>query len=149
MGSMTHATMTPRPTTGTAKRTDSEPKLRSVLRLNALNSFVFGGLLAAIPERIDELLGTGHPGLVRLVGLGLLPFAALCAWLSTRSREMLRRVTPLIVTGDVAWVIASVVTIMLGWYSGGGAVAVLAMAAIVEVFALLQWTTWRRLPVTR
>ena len=58
---------------------------------------------------------------------------------------MLRRITPQIVAGDVGWVVASVVTVLLGWYSGSGVVAVLAMAAVVDVFALLQWTAWRRL----
>jgi hypothetical protein len=139
------------PTAGTGPadmQRDCERKLRVVLRLNATNSFVFGALLAAFPDQVAELLDTGYPGWIRLVGLGLLSFGALCAWSSTASLPMLRRITPQIVIGDVAWVVASVATVLLGWYSGGGIVAVLAMAAIVDVFALLQWTAWRRLRVT-
>ena len=135
------------PTTPAIEHGDSQGRLRVVLRLNATNSFVFGALLAAFPGRVDDLLDTGHPGWVRLVGLGLLPFGALCAWLSTASLPALRRITPQIVVGDIAWVVASVVTVLLGWYSGGGIIAVLAIAAIVDVFALLQWTAWRRLRV--
>jgi hypothetical protein len=142
-------TTTINPSTRRIHRGGAEHTLRTVLRLNALNSLVFGALLTAIPHRIDELLDTGHPGWVRLVGLGLLPFAALCAWLSTASLHQLRRMTPQIVAGDMAWVVASVVTVLLGWYSGGGVVAVLAMAAVVDAFALLQWSAWRRLPLTR
>ena len=124
-------------------------RLRRVLRVNAANSFVAGLLLAAAPTRIDELLDTGHPGWIRVVGIALLPFAALCAWLSSTSIDELRRTTPLIVAGDFAWVVASVATVLLGWYSTGGAVAVLVMAAVVDVFALLQWSAWRKLRPTR
>ena len=124
-------------------------RLRGVLRVNAVNSFVAGVLLATAPTRIDELLDTGHPGWIRVVGIALLPYAALCVWLSSTSIDELRRTTPLIVAGDLAWVVASVTTVVLGWYSTGGAVAVLVMAAIVVVFALLQWSAWRKLRPTR
>lgn len=151
---MTHATITPSTSTGAAVapntrvRHGSESTLRLVLRVNAVSSAVAGGLLAAIPYRIDELLDTGHPGWVRVVGLALLPFAAFYAWASTSSVATMRRATPWIIAGDIAWVTASVATVLAGWYSGGGVVAVLAMAALVDAFALLQWRSWRRLPVT-
>lgn len=134
---------------GTHGQSPGETRLRLVLRANALNCIVFGGLLAAIPGTVDELLNTGHPEWVRLVGLGLLPFAALCLWLSNQSAETLIAQTPGIVAGDVGWVLASVVTILLGWYSGGGIAAVVAMAVVVDVFAVLQWSAWRKLRSTR
>jgi hypothetical protein len=144
--SMTDITATPKaPTKPRHDRHDCEHRLRVVLRLNALNSIVFGLVLATVPGRIDELLDTGHPGWIRVVGLGLVPFGAFCAWLSTTSSTTLRRITPQVVAGDVAWVGASAATVLLGWYSGVGVVAVLAMAAIVDVFAVLQWSAWRRL----
>jgi len=124
-------------------------RLRLVLRLNAANSLLAGSLLAAVPARVDDLLDTGHPGWIRVVGLALLPFAALCAWVSTASLRQLRRVTPLIIGGDVSWVVASLATVLAGWYSGRGAVAVVAMAAVVDLFALLQWSAWRTLRPTR
>ncbi len=128
---------------------DHERRLRTVLRLNASSSMAAGVLLAAVPDRIDELLDTGHPGWVRLVGLGLLPFAALCLWVARSSARVLRSTTPWIVTGDVAWVVVSVATVLAGWYSTAGSVAVLAMAAAVDLFALLQWMSWRKLEPTR
>jgi hypothetical protein len=142
----THAST--QPVEGATERRGCERKLRLVLRANALNSIVFGAALAAVPNRIDELLDTGHPGWIRLVGLGLLPFGALCARLSTASLTTLRRITPQIVVGDIGWVVASIVTVLLDWYSGTGTMVVLAMAAIVDLFALLQWTAWRRMRVT-
>lgn len=146
---MTETTLTDRPATGPTDTRTCASRLRTVLRLNALNSLVFGTLLAAIPQRVDETLDTGHPGWIRIVGIALLPFAALCAWLSTASIDMLRRATPAVVAGDVGWVVASVVTALLGWYSAGGVGAVLAMAAVVALFAVLQWITWRQLSEIR
>lgn len=136
------------PDTAHDERRDCPHVLRGVLRANALNSIVFGALLATIPNRIDRVLGTGHPGWIRVVGLGLIPFGAMCAWSAAASPATRRRITPQIVVADVVWVVASVVTVLLGWYSGRGIVAVLAMAAIVGLFALLQWHAWRRLQVT-
>lgn len=159
MGAMTdttashhHPTAAVAPATRTsASRTPARcaNRLRRVLRANAVNSFAAGLLLAFAPTRFDELLDTGHPGWIRVVGVALLPFAGLCAWLSSAPIGALRGLTPLIVAGDVTWVVASVVTVLLGWYSGGGAVAVLAMAAVVDLFALLQWSAWRTLQPTR
>jgi len=142
-----HPTAAAAPATRTPTRCAN--RLRRVLRANAVNSFAAGLLLAVAPTRIDQLLDTGHPGWIRVVGVALLPFAALCAWLSSAPIDTLRRLTPLIVAGDVAWVVASVATVLLGWYSGGGVVVVLAMAAVVDLFALLQWSAWRKLRPTR
>ncbi len=122
-----------------------QPKLRRVLRLNAANCVVSGTALTVAAGPIDNLLDTGHPGWVRLVGIGLLPFAAICWWAAAGPLQRLRSVTPLIIAGDVTWVVASVVTVLLGWYSGGGIVAVLAMAVVVDVFAVLQFVGWRKL----
>ncbi len=126
-----------------------ESKLRRVLRLNAANCVVSGTALAVAAGPIDDLLDTGRPGWIRLVGLALLPFAALCWWTAVGPLQRLRRVTPFIVAGDVDWVIASVVTVLLGWYSGGGAVAVLTMAVVVDTFAVLQFAAWRKLRAAR
>jgi hypothetical protein len=124
---------------------DSAATLRTVLRLNAMNSLVSGTAIAVFAGPIDDLLDTGHPGWIRLVGLGLLPFAAFCWWLAAGDSERLVKETPLVIGGDIGWVVGSIVTVLLGWYSGGGIVAVLAMAAVVGVFALLQFRAWRML----
>ncbi len=120
-------------------------RLRLLLRLNALNSFVCGLVLLVGAERFADWLGTGHPGWIRVVGAGLLPFAALLVWTAAGDVERLRSETPMIVAGDVGWVIASVITLALGWFSGAGVALVIAMALVVDAFALLQWRDWRRL----
>jgi len=124
---------------------NAESKLRLVLRTNATTSALSGLVMAVAPGAADQLLGTGHPGWVRVVGLALVPFAAFVAWLSTADRRQLLFHTPGIVAGDVGWVVASVVTILLGWYSTTGVIAVLAMAAAVDTFAVMQFVLRRRL----
>lgn len=95
------------------------------------------------PSAIDDILDTGHPGWIRIVGLGLLPFAAAVAWLSTSSHDALRRQTPGIIAGDVGWVLASLVTIALGWYAADGTMLVAAIATVIELWAVAQWLSWR------
>lgn len=134
---------------GGSRTHDCERKLRRVLRLNALNSAVSGTVMAVAAAAIERLLDTGHSGSIRIVGLALLPFAAFCWWVAAGSVDRLRRETPFIVVGDIGWSIASVVTVALGWYSDRGVVAVLAMAVVVDVFAVIQFVAWRRLRTTR
>lgn len=142
---MTHA-LSPQGSSVAARAgIDCERRLRIVLRANATSCTISGLALAVAPATIDELLGTGHPGWIRLVGLALLPFAALVFWLSTTDNEMLQRITPVIIAGDIGWVVASIGTALLGWYSGSGVAAVLAMALLVDIFALLQFNAVRHL----
>ena len=115
-------------------------------RTIASADFVVAMTVAAVS--IDRLLDTGRPGWVRVVGLGLVAFAAFCWWVASGPRRRLRHETPIIVVGDVGWVIASIGTVLLGWYSGGGAIVVLAMAVVVDMFAVLQFVAWRRLRTT-
>ncbi len=116
-----------------------------MLRSNALTSGL-GGLVAfAAPARLDELLGTGHPGWVRLVGAGLAAFAGVVAWVSRASRPVLVRIAPLISVADAAWVVGTILTIAAGWYSNGGAVLMASVAAMVAGFSIAQATLSRRL----
>ena len=141
------AHMTSQMLTNTSDRTDRSAvhRLRWVLRANAVSSAISGVVLAAAPDALADVLEVSRPGWVRVVGLALLPFAAFVAWLSTASVDPLRLHTPGIVVGDLGWVAASIVTLLLGWYSGAGIALVIAMAVLVDTFAFLQWRAWRRL----
>lgn len=137
------------PTTATTSTTDQaerlDRRLRTVLRVNAGTSLLSGLIMAAAPGMVDDVLDTGHPGWVRVVGIGLLLFAIDVAVASTIKRTSMLAATRMIIVGDIAWVLASVVTVLLGWYSGLGIVAVLAVAAMVDTFAVLQWRAMRPL----
>lgn len=118
--------------------------LRLVLRANATTSLAGGLLAAAAPGAVDDVLDTGHPGWVRLVGIGLVLFAAWVAFTSTRPPRPLLRETYAIIAGDVSWVVASAATVALGWYSAGGVVLVAAVAVMVATWATLQTVHARR-----
>lgn len=122
-----------------------ERKLRIVLRVNAASSAVSGSALAIAPAAFADVLDVGRPGWVRIVGLALIPFAAVVAWLSFHGVDRLRSFTPAIVAGDAAWVLASGMTLALGWYSDVGVALIVAMAVIVGTFGVLQWTAWKHL----
>jgi hypothetical protein len=118
-------------------------QLRNTLRLNATTSLA-GGIVAAVASGpLDRVLNTGHPGLVRLAGLGLVVFAVDHVALAGARTSRLLRWTPAVVAADTAWVVASAATIAAGWYGGAGAVVVTVVAAMVAGFAVRQAATWR------
>jgi hypothetical protein len=122
-----------------------EPTLRLVLRTNATTSGL-GGLSALVAGGpVDDLLGTGQVGLVRLVGAGLVLFALGVLVVSRLDRGGLIRHVPGISLGDATWVVGSVVAIGLGWFSTGGAVIMAAVAVMVGVFGIEQAVLVRRL----
>ena len=138
------------PVTGEAPTAPIRPltpvqRLRRVLRTDSAVSFTSGLLLAVAPAWIDDLLATGHPGWIRLVGIGFLLFAADVFLLSRTDEERLRRWTPAVIAANTVYVAGSVATVLVGWYSTAGAIAVLAGAAMVETLAVLQWRSWRQL----
>lgn len=123
----------------------SERRLRGVLLANAATSALAGSIAALAPVRLDGLLGTGHPGWVRVVGIGLVVFAVEVLLVARSGRARLDSGTRLIVVADAAWVVATVVTIALGWYSTAGAVAVGVAGVGVADFAVVQHVLRRRL----
>ncbi len=118
--------------------------LRSVLRANALTSAVGGLVAAAVPGTLDRLLGTGHPGWVRITGVGLVAFAGAVLAVARSRPERRRRDALAVSAADATWVVASFATIMAGWFSTGGAVAVALVAAMVATFGATQLVLARR-----
>ena len=118
-------------------------QLRNTLRLNALTSLLGGLIAGTAAGPVDELLGTGHPGLVRLVGIGLMVFAADVALVGGARLSRLLGWTPAIVVADMSWVLACIATVAAAWYSTTGAIVVGGVAALVGFFAHRQYRTWR------
>lgn len=114
--------------------------LRSTLTANALLSGAAGVLLVALGGVLDEPLGIAT-GALRLVGVGLVPWAVSLWW--ARSREtLLRREAVTAIVGDTAWVVASVVVVVLApagltalgqWVVGVTALAVGDLAVLQAV----------------
>jgi hypothetical protein len=93
---------------------------------------------------VSDWFGTGNAVWYRVIGLGLLAFAAGVAAVAGSRMSRLLRWTPLISAGDALWVIASVATALLGWYSAPGIVCVIAVAAVVGGLGLRQAVSTRR-----
>ena len=119
--------------------------LRIVLRTNATTSGLGGFVAAVAPGPLDEVLGTGQQGLVRLVGISLMLFAAVVAVTSQRKEEQMRRIVPAISAGDGSWVVGSVLAIAVGWFSTGGALVIGLVALMVGAFGIAQALLVRRL----
>lgn len=120
-----------------------------VLRINATTSWL-GGLVAAVaPGSLDAILGTGQVGWVRLVGIGLMAFAALTVVTSSLDRDQLVRVVPAISIGDGSWVVGTMIAIALGWFSTSGAIVMGVVALMVGVFGIEQALLLRALSTRR
>ncbi len=119
--------------------------LRVVLGTNAVTSVAAGMAALLAGGALDALLDTGHPGWVRLVGAGLVVFGIAVAAVARSSTDVLVRWAPIVSVADAAWVVFTVVSIALGWYSTTGAVAMAVVGAIVVVFGVEQVAYARRL----
>lgn len=117
--------------------------LRTVLWADAACCVAMGALLAA---GADALAGPfGLPAaLLRAAGIGLLPFAALVAWIARRGAA--RAGVWLVVAANALWVVDSVALLALGGFapSALGQAFVLGQAGAVAALAILEAQAQRR-----
>ncbi|HZH03057.1 MAG TPA: hypothetical protein VEY30_04675 [Myxococcaceae bacterium] len=127
-------------------RGDSRNGLRKALLLDAGASAGMGAMLAALAGPLEGVLGLPD-ALLRGAGLALLPFAASLAYLATRPHPG-RGATGAVVAVNALWVADSLILLMAGWVSPTplGTAFVLAQAAVVALFAVLQY---RAIPPAR
>lgn len=92
---------------------------------------------------LESLLGIPS-GLLWYAGLGLLPYAALVAYLGTRVYAS-RVVLWVVIAGSLAWAVDSVLLLTTGWIAPTflGYAFVIAQAVIVAIFAELQYVGLR------
>lgn len=120
------------------------PFLRFALRLDATVSGTMGLLLTAGSSQISALLSL--PGaLVFGAGLVCLPFAATLAWLGAQDKVPAGAVW-MVIGGNAVWVAASIILLVTGWVTPNamGSIFVIAQAAMVGIFAELQFMGLRR-----
>ena len=110
--------------------------LAGVLLINGTISGLVGLIVFLVPTQIDELMGAGSPGIVRLVGAGLVLFGIAVFALGRQTGPVLRSGGRVVLVLDIIWVVASVVLVASGWFSTSGKVIVLAVALVVAGFAL-------------
>jgi Na+/melibiose symporter-like transporter len=127
--------------------------LRRTLWGNAAFSVVSGATLAifagpfakAAAHAPVTVLGIDLAIAFELLGLGVVAFGALCAWVA--SRETLPRgLARLIFLGDVAWVAGSVLVLALpATWTTAGVMGIVVLAVIVADVAILEYLGLRRL----
>jgi hypothetical protein len=127
--------------------------LRRTLWGNAVFSIGSGAILAifagpfarAAAEAPVTLAGLDLAIVFELLGVGVIAFGVLCAWVA--SRETLPQgLARLILAADLAWVAGSVLVLALpASWTTTGVVGIVVVAVIVADLAILEYLGLRRL----
>ena len=127
--------------------------LRRTLWGNAAFSAVSGAILAIFAGPFARLaahgpvsvLGLDLATVFALLGVGVIAFGALCAWVA--SRETLPQSwARVIFAADIAWVVGSVLVLALpATWTMAGFIGIVAVALIVADFVILEYLGLRRL----
>lgn len=131
----------------------SDRLLRRTLWGNAAFSVVSGAALAIFAGPFADaaahgpvaVMGLDLAVVLELLGLGVIAFGALCAWVA--SRETLPEGwARLIFAADLAWVAGSVLVLALpATWTTAGIAGIVAVALIVADLAILEYLGLRRL----
>jgi hypothetical protein len=116
--------------------------VRKVLGVDALTCVACGALMTLAAAPLATAAGLPQP-LVFAAGASLFPVAGLFAWMS-RSPSLGAPLLALAVGGNLAWVAASLAVLAISRPTAFGVAFVLAQAAAVMVFALLEARGLRR-----
>lgn len=132
-------------TTFTSQAASSNP-LRWPLRLDGLFSGAGGILAIAFAQPLAALTGIEPPLALIIVGIGLLDYAALLLWGSTRPHPPTRIATTAIIL-NVLWIIGSIALLLGGWLplTAVGKWLIVLLAFLVADFAIWQGWALRRL----
>ena len=131
----------------------SDRLLRRTLWGNAAFSVVSGATLAvlagpfarAATDAPVSVLGLDLAILFELLGVGVVAFGALCAWIASRP-ELPQGLARFIFAADLAWVAGSVLVLALpaSWTTAGIA-GIVVLAVIVADLAILEYLGLRKM----
>lgn len=123
----------------------NRPTLHTLLKLDAVTCFLMGLLLLLLADPITEFTRIS-PSVLTWAGLILLPVAVFMAAIS-RVAETPLWAAYLVVAGNAAWVILSVLLPASGMISPNelGWLFLIGQAAVVTLFAGLEWNSAQRL----
>ena len=135
----------------------SDRLLRRTLWANAAFSVVSGAILAifagpfaaAAAAGPVEVAGLDLAILFELLGVGVVAFGALCAWIASRPAlpESWARA---VFAADIAWVAGSALVLALpASWTVSGVVGIVVLAVIVADIAILEYLGLRRLNAAR
>ena len=120
-------------------------RLRAVLRINATSSLIFGLMAAVAAGWVSDTLGIDQVTITRLVGIGLVLFAANVFFIAGRPQPELLSETRLVSAGDAAWVVATVVVLTAQFLSTVGVISAVVVGLAVADFGITQ--LWMRTKV--
>jgi hypothetical protein len=124
----------------------SASAIRSILYGNAVFSGISGLLFIFASRPIARFLGVDMPLAILLLGIGLVGYAA-SIYINASRPEISRSFVLLAVVADSVWVLLSIVLLLTNWvpFTVPGKWAVGIVAAIVDIFATLQFFEWRKM----
>jgi len=131
----------------------SDRLLRRTLWGNAIFSVVSGAVLAIFAAPFAAIaahdpttgLGLDLAIIFELLGLGVIAFGALCAWIASRE-TMPQGWARLIFAADLAWVAGSVLVLAVpASWTVAGIAGIVVVALIVADLAILEYLGLRRL----
>lgn len=132
-------------TTLTGPAVDTTSRLRTLLRTDAALCAATGLLAATASAPVAGLLGPDvSTAVVRIVGIALVLYALDLALTSRAAARWQRPAALGAGVGNVAWLAATVVLVVLGAFSLLGAAVAVAVAAVVGGLGLLQLRAARR-----
>ena len=118
--------------------------LRATLMTNGISTALFGLALLVAPGPLAPLLGVPGPGILAAAGAGLLVYAA-GLFVTAAQQPISPAAAWTAIVMDVGWVIGSVILLEIGVLTPIGSGLVSLVAAVVLVFAALQYRGVRRL----
>ena len=125
------------------------PSLSALLKIDAATCGMMAAMLVIAAAPISELLRIPS-GLLWSAGAILIPFALLFA-IAGFQRRPAPALLWLLITGNIAWVVASWAVLAGGDVSPSpaGALLVLVQAGAVTALTIAELAAWRRMPLAQ
>lgn len=122
-----------------------QSNLRHILNANAMFSATSGLFFMLAAKPLAEFLGT-TPLVMYLLAIVMFGYAVLIAFNTYRSL-ISREFTLFTVIGDSAWVLGSILLLVLPWFAftSDAKWAIGITAICVDIFATLQFLEWRKM----
>jgi hypothetical protein len=136
-----------RPRTIEDRRATAVTRLRRVLTANAAFSLAGGFTALVAGSWVSAQLGIDHVVLTRLLGFGLVLFAADVLRISRLPEASLLGRAALVSAADAMWVLATIVVLATGVLSTTGAIVAAAVGLVVADAGATQ--LWLRRRATR
>lgn len=123
----------------------NQSNLRHILNANAMFSATSGLFFLLAAKPLAEFLGT-TPLVMYILTIVMFGYAVLIAF-NTYRPLISREFTLFTVIGDSAWVLASILLLVLPWFTftSGAKWAIGITAICVDIFATLQFLEWRKM----